>query len=167
MSESSYKALLEVLKEEEKLYSKLLELANEKKEAIVANDIDNLSKLLQDDNEIISLLNQLDQERFELIKSICENKGVEKQDPSFKELIKLIPEPWQEPLSASRNKLLALIDELHEQNEQNKFLINEAIKLNNASVNMFLKAVEPENTTYNNKQKSVDNKSAHIIDRRG
>ena len=162
-----YQSLFDVLTEEENLYSKLMELAIEKKDAIVANDLESLTELLQNDTETIELLNQLDEQRAKLTKEICVNNDIQVQDISFKELIKFLPESWQENLWDIRNKLIAIIDELHQQNEQNKFLVNEAIKLNNASLNLFLQALEPENTTYNGKQKTVDKKSAHIIDRRG
>ncbi|MFP4662670.1 MAG: flagellar protein FlgN [Halanaerobiales bacterium] len=167
MDQSIYKELAEVLNKEYKEYLKLNDLAQSKKDTIVNNDVEQLGELIKDDSEIISKINELEKERSRIIGEICRNNNLASEDINFTQLINVIPEPWKDELCKVRNQLLEVIDELHTQNEQNKYLVTEALKLNNASLNIFINALQPENKTYNMKQKKLDSKSSHIIDRRG
>jgi len=167
MDQSIYKQLIDILKQEYEQYMELNKIALSKKDTIVENRVDELSELIKEDDDIIAIINNLEKERSDIILEICQNNNLSDNDINFSNLIKVIPAPWQDELYEVRQKLLKIIDELHIQNEQNSFLVSEAIKLNTASLNIFINALQPENKIYNMKQKSTERKSSHIIDRRG
>lgn len=167
MDQSIYKELAEVLRREYKEYLKLNDLAQSKKDTIVDNDVEQLSELIKKDSEIINIINDLEKERSKITGEICKNYNLGSEDINFNQLIKVIPDPWKDELCEVRDNLLNVIEKLQTQNEQNKYLVTEALKLNNASLNIFINALQPENKTYNMKQKKLDSKSSHIIDRRG
>lgn len=167
MTENIYNELVEVLTNEYQLYLEMMELADKKKVALIKNKIDELIDFVKREEEIVDKVKELEEKRNEIILNICEMKKEKAEDISFQELIKLISEPEQKVLLDIREKLLDIIDRLQEQNEQNKVLITEAIKLNNVSINMFLEALEPENAIYDMKQKAVKNKTRRLLDRKG
>jgi len=167
MTENIHNELVEVLTNEYQLYLEMMELADKKKVALIKNKIDELIDFVKREEEIVDKVKELEEKRNEIILNICEMKKEKAEDISFQELIKLIPEPEQKVLLDIREKLLDIIDRLQEQNEQNKVLITEAIKLNNVSINMFLEALEPENAIYDMKQKAVKNKTRRLLDRKG
>ncbi len=167
MNENIYTQLHDILSTEYQLYKQLNQIALDKKDVIIENNIVELGVLVKNDESIISELRAMEKERNTIIINICNKHNKDVEDISFQKLIKDIPAPWQDKLSNIRILLLEIIDELHDQNEQNKMLVTEAIKLNNISINMFLEALEPHNAIYDVKQKSVKSKTNHFIDRRG
>lgn len=167
MDQSIYKQLIDILKQEYEQYLKLNKIALSKKDTIVENRVDELSELIKEDNDIIDIINDLEKKRSNITLEIFQNNNLSDNDINFSNLIKVIPAPCQDELYDVRQKLLKIIDELHIQNEQNSFLVTEAIKLNNASLNIFINALQPEDKIYNMKQKSTERKSSHLIDRRG
>lgn len=167
MTENFYNELVEVLTEEYQLYLKMKEVADKKKDALIENRTDELINFVKKEEVIIDEVKELEEKRNIIILKICEIKNKKAENISFRELIKLIPDPERGKLTDIREKLLEIIDKLQEQNEQNKLLITEAIKLNNVSINMLLEALEPKNAIYDMKQKAVKNKTRRLLDRKG
>ncbi len=163
------KNLLELLEEEYEYYCKLNGLALEKRDFLIDNDIEGLTRLLEEDNEIIAVLEGLEEKRVKLVNRLATTYKLGPEDINFTRLSRVLPEEWQSDLALLKDKLLQIIEELHNQNEQNKILVEEAVKLNNFSINMLIKAIEPDNQIYDPVQgKKADNKKmTHIIDRRG
>ena len=158
--------LYNILSEEYKLYQKLNNTASEKNEAIVENDVDDLAKVVEKEDELLAEIEEYEEKRTKIITKLAEKYNL-KEDFKYSNLINNFPEEWQDKFSELRSKLLEVIDEIHEKNEENTMLLDEAIKLNNFSLNMLSKAVSPENGTYDKKQTSKKGKQSYnIIDRK-
>ncbi|MGM0438537.1 MAG: flagellar protein FlgN [Bacillota bacterium] len=157
--------LYNILSEEYELYQKLNKTASEKNEAIVENEIDDLAEVVENEDEFLKKIEELEEKRTKIIVNLAEKYDL-KDDFQYSNLINNFPEDWQDKFSEIRKKLLEVIDEIHEKNEENTMLLDEAIKLNNFSLNMLSKAVSPENGTYNKNQTSKKGKQNYnIIDR--
>jgi len=168
MTEKLIASLFGLLEDEYQNYCKLKELALAKKDVLISNDVEGLTRLLEKDNEIVDNLEKLEKKRTDLVSQLARSYELDADKINFSRLIKVIPGKWQDSLETLKEKLLQTIEELHEQNEQNKVLVEEAVKLNNFSINMIMKAIEPDNQTYDPKQGNrTRGKMAHIIDRRG
>ena len=161
------KKLIQILKKEYREYQKLLELAEEKKDALVANDIDVLSSLLNNEEEILETINQFDAAREDIIIELSTELDLVSSEINYSQLIEHLPDKWVNKLKPVREKLLTTINELHELNESNKMLINEAIKLNNLTYKSIAQIIEPNNNTYNRETTGKsDNSTTHIMDRK-
>jgi len=157
--------LYNILSEEYELYQKLNKTASEKNEAIVENEIDDLAEVVENEDEFLKKIEELEEKRTKIIVDLAKKYDL-KDDFQYSNLINNFPEDWQDKFSEIRKKLLEVIDEIHEKNEENTMLLDEAIKLNNFSLNMLSKAVSPENGTYNKKQTNKKGKQNYnIIDR--
>ena len=161
--------LIETLQDEYQYYQKLRDLADSKNDAIVANDVDKLSDLIENDKKVIETLDNLEAERNDILKEMRDILGLDEGELEYEVLADNLSETWTEKLNEVREKLLKVMEELHEINEQNKVLLQEAIKLNNFSFQMISDVVEPNTQTYNNQKNKKDksnNKINRIIDRR-
>ncbi len=160
--------LVMILEEEYDLYNKLVQLAAEKKETIIDNKIEELSELVQREDGIIDEIKEFETSRGEKITELCEVYGISADEVSFNQLLEYVTGSVREDLIDIREKLLEVIDNLNNMNEQNRLLIDEAIKLNQFSFNMIIKALEPANQTYDGKSDRSEKKvSSHLVDRRG
>lgn len=157
--------LYNILNKEHELYEKLNKTASKKNEAIVENEIDDLADVVENEDELLKKIEGLEEKRTKIIVDLAKKYDLE-DDFQYSNLINNFPEKWQDQFSEIREKLLEVIDEIHEKNEENNMLLDEAIKLNNFSLNMLSKAVSPENGTYNKKQTNQKGKQNYnIIDR--
>ena len=158
--------LYNILSDEYELYQKLKNTASEKNDAIIENDIDDLAKVVEKEDELLAEIEEYEEKRTNIITKLADRFDL-KEDFQYSNLINNFPEEWQDKFSELRSKLLEVIDEIHEKNEENTMLLDEAIKLNNFSLNMLSKAVSPENGTYDKKQTNKKGKQSYnIIDRK-
>jgi len=157
--------LYNILDEEYELYEKLNKTASEKNEAIVENEIDELAEVVENEDKLLKNIEELEEKRTKIIAELAKKYDL-KDDFQYSNLINNFSEEWQDKFSAVRENLLEVIDEIHEKNEENTMLLDEAIKLNNFSLNMLSKAVSPDDGTYDKKQTSKKGKQNYnIIDR--
>ncbi len=166
MKSKNAEALIEILEEEYAYYCKLNELAAEKKETIIENDIDNLTRLVKEDEKIITQLNQLEAKRSELLVGLQGEEDSE-EGLNYRQLMGLMNDNWEEKFTQVRSRLLEIIDELYRRNDQNRVLLEEAIKLNNFSFNMLKEAVNPTKNLYNKKRGKDKDDMPRLVDRRG
>ena len=166
MSEKLKKDLLEILKEEKALYQKLFEIAEEKNEALVNNDTDQLMEIIENDREVISDIEAKDEERNDKIQEIKAEFEIELEKDSYSNLIKKLPENWGEALNPIREELIELTDEFHNLNEQNQKLLTQAIELNQTSFETIVKSIKEQDTTYS-KDAKTKKEQPRIINKQG
>lgn len=160
--------LEEILQTEYEHYQELNRLAGSKTEQLTENNIEELSRLVEEEREIVSKVEDLEADRSQLVYELVEDLELEAGDINYSQLKDRLSEDWQQRLGEVRNDLLEVIDELESKNQQNRALLEEASQLNQFTFNMYRKLLEPDSKTYNKpNQKTGDNQSNHIIDRRG
>ena len=158
--------LLNVLKKEYEQYEKLKDTADKKTDTLVENEIERLAEIVQDEDEIISDIEELEIERNELIEKLLDIFDIKEDEINYRELTDYLPDKWQKQFDPIRDKLIDSINSLHEKNEKNRMLLQEAVKLNNFSVNMLQKVLEPINQTYNKDKKQENKQGYNIVDRK-
>lgn len=163
--EEKLTALKEILETEQECFQSLYEIAEKKKDNIIENEIKGLKKVVEEENQVVSRLEDLEKQRVELVKKLSQELGIEGEEVKYSHLIEELPGAWKEKLHPLRLELLETIAEVHGQNQQNKTLIQEALRLNNFSMKIFTKIMDSD--IYNDKGTAENNASRHIIDRRG
>ncbi|MBD5448898.1 MAG: flagellar protein FlgN [Lachnospiraceae bacterium] len=144
--------LIDVLEKESQEYEELLTLSMKKTPVIVSEDLEQLAKITDEEQIIVSRINHLDNQRNEAVNDIANvlNKDVEKL--KIVDLIKMLaarPEE-QEKLAAVFDKLQENVRRVKRINEQNRELIQEALELVQFNMNV-LQAMNkaPETANYN------------------
>ena len=149
---SLMEVLIDVLEKENQEYEKLLTLSMKKTPVIVSEDLEELSKITDEEQIIVSRINHLDNQRNEAINDIANVLNTDVNQLKIVDLIKMLaarPEE-QEKLAAVFDKLQENVRNVKRTNEQNRELIEQALELVQLNMNV-LQAVNkaPETANYN------------------
>ena len=149
---SLMEVLIDVLEQENQEYEKLLSLSMRKTSVIVSEDLAELTKITDEEQVVVSRINNLDNQRNEAVNDIANvlNKDVDKL--KIVDLIKMLaarPEE-QEKLAIVFDKLRVSVRSVKRVNEQNRELIQDALQLVQFNMNV-LQAMNkaPETANYN------------------
>ena len=144
--------LIDVLEKESEEYKNLLNLSMQKTQVIVSEDLEQLAKITDEEQLIVSRINHLDAIRNEAVQDIANvlNKDVTKL--KIADLIKMLgqrPEE-QQKLAAAHDALQANVKSVARVNEQNRVLIQNALEMVQFNMNILqsMKAA-PETANYN------------------
>ena len=149
---SLMEVLIDVLEKENQEYEQLLDLSMRKTPVIVSEDLDELSKITDEEQIIVSRINHLDTQRNEAINDIANVLNKDVDQLKIVDLIKMLaarPEE-QAKLAAVHDKLKENVRNVKRTNEQNRELIQQALELVQFNMNV-LQAVNkaPETANYN------------------
>ena len=143
--------LISILEQEDSLYEDLLKLSMSKTPVLISGDLEALSRITEDEQEIVNKVNALDKKREEGMKDIANVLG---KDVKTLKLTDLIDVPRSRP--AEQNRLAAIYDKLSDTigqmkrtNEQNKELIESSLEMVQFDMNV-LQAYKaaPETANY-------------------
>ena len=149
---SLMEVLIDVLEKENQEYEQLLALSMRKTPVIVSEDLDELSKITDEEQIIVSRINHLDAQRNEAINDIANVLNKDVDQLKIVDLIKMLaarPEE-QTKLAAVFDKLQENVRNVKRSNEQNRELIEQALELVQFNMNV-LQAMNkaPETANYN------------------
>ena len=129
--------LIAVLDEEAGYYEQLCDLAEEKKEIIVKNDIDSLKRITSRENLIVSKLSRLEKKRLPLVKDIAEVLNEKEANITLKSLVHTIKEqPEAEALQACTEKISGCVNRLKDLNDHNGQLIQSSLDFVDFTINL-------------------------------
>ena len=149
---SLMEVLIDVLEKENQEYERLLVLSMKKTPVIVSEDLNELSKITDEEQIIVSRINHLDAQRNEAINDIANVLNKDVNQLKIVDLIKMLaarPEE-QEKLAAVFDKLQENVRNVKRTNEQNRELILQALELVQFNMNVLQSANKaPETANYN------------------
>ena len=163
MPEQLLNELVNILKEENRIYNNLLDIAEDKKETLINNEIETLFDHVESDREYIDQISDLEEKRLEIMDDIQENYGINSEELSYLEFVDELPDKWGEELNPVREDLLATLEEFHVINEENKKLIEEAVKFNKFSIDLIVDNLKKSEVTYHDQNKN----GPRLLDKRG
>ena len=149
---SLMEVLIDVLDKENQEYARLLTLSMRKTPVIVSEDLDELARITDEEQIIVSRINHLDNQRNEAINDIANVLNKDVNNLKIVDLIKMLAARPEE-----QEKLAAVFDSLQENvrgvkriNEQTRELLQEALELVQFNMNV-LQAMNkaPETANYN------------------
>ena len=139
--------LIGVMKEQVERHTELHGLSVEEKDAIVKNDIDELQKLVNLKNMVISQNNRLEKQRMSLTSDIAEVMGLPDKDLTFSQLIEIMAgKPEEAELREVGVSLKDIVEKLKEANDLNRELLESAIDFVEYSLNALRSTIDPEPT---------------------
>ena len=143
--------LINVLYEEEKLYSALLDCAERKTQILINADIVALEKLTAEEQEKSDALLAYGNKQIQLLNDIRTVLGKKTERLTVTMLIGYLasqPEV-QEKLASARNSLLDTATKTQQQNQQNEILLQQAIELVEFDITLFKSMRQaPETANY-------------------
>ena len=144
--------LIEVLYKEAEEYEKLLGLSMKKTPIIVANNVTELQKITDEEQEVVGRIHSLDKERVSVTKDIANVLNMDVRTMKISDVVKVLekrPEE-QKNLQNAQARLTDLAKQLQRVNSQNSMLIEQALELVGYEINMY-QAIKraPETANYN------------------
>jgi len=119
------------------LYTQLVALLVRKKDLIITNDIENLRKLVAEENAIVPKVLRLDKEREKTIADICTVLGKKNEEMTLTYLSQLMQgQPEHEALVDVVARLSVVVDEMKTLNDESKLLIESALEYVNYNINV-------------------------------
>lgn len=144
--------LIDVLRKENSEYEGLLELSQKKTPVIISGNLEELQKITDDEQEMVSRIANLEKKRVEVTADIANVLNKDVKTLKLTDLIAMLsarPEE-QKTLTEIHDKLQASVRGLQRVNEQNRELLNNALEMVEFEMNLLqaMKAA-PETANYN------------------
>lgn len=130
--------LIDVLDSENTEYDRLVTLAESKTSAIVAGDIENLGKIMEEEQEIVGRIQGMEKKRDKFLADIANvvNKDVETLKlTNLVQMLESIPDQ-QQKLIAVHERLKKTTQSLSELNDRNQMLIADKLEMVDFNLNM-------------------------------
>ncbi|MCH5272758.1 MAG: flagellar protein FlgN [Lachnospiraceae bacterium] len=130
--------LISTLSQEKELYLALLPIAEEKTKAIVANDLEQLQKITDKEQEAVDRVNALERKRGEVINNMGIVLGRKPQELTLTELILVAEKQPKDKavLTELKESLGAAVKRLADLNERNKVLIQHSLEMIEFNMNL-------------------------------
>jgi len=125
----SIEAICSTLTKLERMHKSLLELAIKKTEIITVGNIEALDQMLKDEQAHVAAIDKLEQQRQKQVTDYLEAKGFASTDKTtVADVIEAAEQQTdKDTLSAVRNRLLQIINDLKKQNDQNQKLVFQSL----------------------------------------
>lgn len=130
--------LIDTLDREDQLYADLIPIQEEKIRAIVANDLDALRRLSNDEQQLVDEVGSLEKKRVRVINDVATVLGKVSGTMNLEQIIQTLKgQPKeQKQLQELHDRLRRTVARLQELNIQNKKLLNEALKMVEYNMNV-------------------------------
>lgn len=130
--------LMDTLDQEEKLYADLIPMQEEKKRAIVANDLNAIGKLGDEEQALVDRIGNLETKRMRIADDIATVLGKPPGTMKLERIIRTLKnQPGeQKALQKLHDRLKRTIGRLQDLNIQNKELLQEAMEMLEFNMNV-------------------------------
>ena len=144
--------LIQVLNEECEVFDQLLEVSANKTQAIVANDIDKLQKITDQEQDVLTVITNLENKREEATVDIATVLGKDPKNSTLKDIISYLDgqADVKNQLARVHDELLTKVKRLSEENQHNAVLVQDQLDLIDFSLNALRGMNQaPETGSYN------------------
>ena len=150
--------LIQTLKREDEIYNDLIPIAKEKTQIIIKNDLENLQRITDKEQEAVDKLTALEHKRMDIIQNIGVVINRDSKTLTLRaitEILKKQPKEQKE-LSVINDRLKQTIQTLVEINNHNKSLINESLEIIEFNMNFIQSTRMSPGNNYTKGAKQMD-----------
>jgi len=150
--------LIDVLDRENAAYERVAVLAESKTSAIVAGDIENLGKIMEEEQEIVGKIQGMEKQRDKFLADIANVVNRDVETLKLIDLIQMLESmpDQQQKLKDVQKRLRETIDKLMETNGKNQLLLAERLDMVDFNLNM-IRAVKSAPQTANYSKNAYTN----------
>lgn len=133
-------------------YENLLGLSTRKKPIIISGNLEELSKITDEEQIVVSRINHLDRKRQEVVHDIANVVNRDVEDLKLESMIQMLERrpSEQQKLARVYDRLKDVVHREKQINEQNRELISNALELVQFDINMFqAMRAAPQTANYN------------------
>lgn len=149
-------------------YEDLLGLSRQKTPVIISGNLEELSKITDEEQLVVSRINHLDHKRQEVIRDIANVVNRDVEDLKLTSIIQMLePRPVErQNLSAVYDRLKLVVGQVQQVNSQNSELLANALEMVEFDINM-LQAMKSAPATANYNKGAYNAGSVIGVDRNG
>lgn len=149
-------AILQTLDRQIDVHRALLKLSRQKRDAIVHNRIDELSRITGNENKLIKLVEELEAARIEAVNAYMRSKQLYVTAAiTVSTLIRFVVRlEDKEALTQRQQELVRLIEELRRENDLNRQLIEQSLDFIQYSLDLLV-VTDDQEAVYRNPSQSV------------
>ena len=137
--------LIDVVQQELSVYQSVLGKANQKKEALIKNDINMLEHIVARESGVVKTMQELERRRESLIRAIAQKHGLDEKTATLADIAALYPEK-SETLLTLKTQLGSVVAEIQKLNEANRALLDTHLQYTSFCVNLLTGAASTLNT---------------------
>mgnify|MGYP002674319351 FL=1 len=144
--------LIEILDQESGEYEALLGLSRKKTPVIVSGNLEELTRITDEEQTIAGRVNKLDHKRQEIYADIANVINKDVKTLKLTDLIAMLEKrpSEQQKLAQTYDRLRAVVQEVKRVNEQNRILLQNALEMIEFDMNMLQsRNAAPEGANYN------------------
>ncbi|ANY74062.1 flagellar protein FlgN [Paenibacillus ihbetae] len=164
----SARSIIDYMKRQDELHRQLIEAGNDKKQAIIANDVERLAAVMNRENRLLKQVAETEALRQGAAEEFLREKGIRSQlQLTVTEMTRLVfnPEEKTELLDVQR-QLMDRLTELKELNQINRELIEQSLAFIDYSLNLLVSRPEDDMLYQNPNQPSTAGKGRSMFDTR-
>jgi flagellar biosynthesis/type III secretory pathway chaperone len=164
----AFQALIQTMKAFNDIHDTLLELAEQKKQVLIRNNVEQLTQIVTKENKLIKQIGELDRQRVEAIGQFLIEKGY-KPNPkvTVSDLTKIIFNiDDKKELLGLQKQLLGTIRKLRELNQLNQQLIEHSLAFIDYSLDLYVGPPEDDVIYHKPQQNGYGNKRLGLFDTR-
>lgn len=159
--------LIQILNNEKELYIELTEIAQEKQDVIITNDVEKLAECLKKEDHLIQEIEEAEKERRKVVIALCTDLDISDKELSFTKLREFINEDSRKYLDNLKQNLLEVLNRLHQINETNKLLIEQSLSINEYTLGLLTQARSAQPTYTKEGSDNISSaKNIRLIDKK-
>jgi len=158
--------LIQVCSKEIKAFNKLLKTLHSKQRAIVEGELERLKNHVEDENKIVHETRDLEAQRLARTQDLAKQLSLTDGSPKLSEIIDKVEERYAQRLREQRDLLRTVIEQIHDLNENNQFLINYSLQFIETNMNLLLAGKEEKKFYRQDGKVQKDAQSPKLVDHR-
>ncbi|RCX14776.1 FlgN protein [Anaerobacterium chartisolvens] len=155
--------LINTLKQEKGVYDSVLKIAEDKTDIIIKGKVDELDKMLKQEQELVLQMAKLEDARERLVAKIFSELGITDKDMTISTLVEAMKSPYSSGLKECQSLLLDTIGRLKVKNDLNSKLIKNSLEYINFSINL-IASVDSGSNNYSGSGQVSDAKKRNFFD---
>jgi hypothetical protein len=160
------KQLLANLTDQKNLYINLLEKAEKKQKAIIANDLESIEILNKEEEILIREISTLESDRINHIQDNPDLYGTDALSLTLDELKERFPQGMQALIDKETKALMEVLGKLKETNSENAELLQQALRFVNVTINTITGADADNSYSKDKAKEGAKNKARNLVDRK-
>jgi flagellar biosynthesis/type III secretory pathway chaperone len=137
--------LADVVQQELAVYQGILGKANQKKEALIKNDVNMLDHIVARESGAVKTMQELEERREGLIRAIAKKHGLDEKKVTLADIAALYPEE-SDALLTLKSDLSRVLAEIQKVNEANRALLDTHLQYTSFCINLLTGAASTLNT---------------------
>ena len=131
-------SLINIMNDENRQYTELLDLSNNKTTAIVKGDVGQLQEIFGKEQKLIDILNRLEMERQSCVADICKILHLSAAEVKVSQIVRLLEKKQAEhdALEQSYLSLKKTVNQLTQVNDNNRLLLKESMDMIDFEINL-------------------------------